>query len=187
MIPTKFTKYKPEYFSKGKRSIIYLFKKNNKKYIIKTKKSGIAAKDPLKNEAKFLKILNKHKIGPKYMTSGKNYVVYKFVKGKFFVDYLETSKNPKIIKDILKQCRTLDKLKINKKEMHHPIKHIIIDKKPVMIDFERCYYTKKPKNVTQFCQFLLVKKLVKKTLIKTLKEYKNNESDENFKKILKLI
>ena len=51
--------------------------------------------------------------------------------------------------------------------MHHPVKHIIIGKnrKPVLIDFERCRKTEKPKNVTQFCQFLignLVRELLSK-------------------------
>lgn len=188
MIPENFIKYRPKRFSRGRRSTIYLFKKGNRKYIIKTKKKGISAKDPMKNEAKFLKILNKHNMGPKYITSGKNYVVYEFVKGKFFVDYLKTSRNPKkIIKDVLKQCRILDKLKINKKEMHHPIKHILIYKKPVMIDFERCYYAEKPKNVTQFCQFLRLNNLIEPRMIPILKEYKKNENNENFKKILKLV
>jgi len=76
----------------------------------------------------------------------------------------------KIIKNILEQCRIMDKLKINKKEFHKPIKHIIVYKnKPVMIDFERCYYAEKPKNVTQFCQFIssgVVMELLEKKAIK---------------------
>jgi len=191
MIPKEFVKYKPKYFSHGKRSIIYIFKKGAKNYVIKTKKQGIGAKDPISNEAKFLKLLNRYKTGPKYLTSGKNYVVYEFVKGEFFVDWIKTvdKKSVKrIITDILRQCRTLDKLKINKKEFHKPIKHIIISKnKPVMIDFERCYYTENPKNVTQFCQFLLLINKIKPEAIEILKKYKENESEGNFKKILKII
>ena len=191
MIPKEFIKYKPEYFSHGKRSVIYLFKKGTKSYVIKTKKQGIGAEDPISNESKFLKLLNKYKIGPKYLTSGKNYVVYGFIKGEFFIDWIKTNKEKdvkKIIKNILLQCRIMDKLKINKKEFHKPIKHIIISKNnPVMIDFERCYYTENPKNVTQFCQFLLLINKIKPESIKVLKKYKENESEENFKKILDLI
>ena len=191
MIPKEFTKYKPKYFSHGKRSIIYIFKKGTKNYVIKTKKQGIGAEDPISNEAKFLKLLNRYKIGPKYLTSGKNYVVYEFIKGKFFVDWIKTNKEREIkniIKKILLQCRIMDKLKINKKEFHKPIKHIIISKnKAVMIDFERCYNTEKPKNVTQFCQFLLSINKIKPEAIDLLKEYKKDESEKNFKKILDLI
>jgi len=56
-----------------------------------------------------------------------------------------------------------------------------------MIDFERCYYTEKPKNVTQFCQFLLLINKIKPEAIEILKKYKKDESEENFKRILKAI
>jgi len=191
MVPRGLMKYKPEYLAKGKRSEVYTLKISNKLYAVKVKKEDIGAKNTVENEAKFLKILNKYKIGPKFRNKGKNYIMYEFVKGEFFVDWIKKSskKNAvKIIKNILEQCRIMDKLKINKKEFHKPIKHIIVYKnKPVMIDFERCYYAEKPKNVTQFCQFLLLINKIKPEAIGTLKEYKKNESDGNFKKILKLI
>ena len=41
-----------------------------------------------------------------------------------------------------------------------PMNTFLIDKKPVLIDFERAYYTKKPKNLTQFCQFLMRLKII---------------------------
>jgi predicted Ser/Thr protein kinase len=54
----------------------------------------------------------------------------------------------------------MDVLGINKEEMHHPFKHIIVrDEKPVLIDFERCHYTEKQQNVTQFVQYLTSKKI----------------------------
>jgi len=191
MFPKELMKYKPEYLAKGKRSEVYVIKVDNKLYAVKVKKEGIGAKNTVKNEAKFLKILNKYNIGPKFKNKGKNYIMYEFVKGEFFVGWIKnkTRKNiVKIIKNILLQCRIMDKLKINKKEFHKPIKHIIIYKnKPVMIDFERCYYSGKPKNVTQFCQFLLLMNKIKPEAIEILKEYKENESDSNFNKIVKLI
>lgn len=187
MIPLKYKKYKPILFDSGKRSLIYKFKKGNKVFIIKSKKPNSEAKGRMENEAKFLKILNKHKIGPKLIDYGKNYLVYEFIKGEFFPDYIKTNNSKKIILNVLEQCRILDKLKINKKEMHHPVKHIIIfNNKPKMIDFERCYYTDNPKNVTQFCQYLMLinNKLKNPKFFKILKEYKNDQSDKNFKKII---
>ncbi len=181
-----------EYFSKGKRGKIYLIK-------------DIAMKKSLaihtKNEVKFLKILNKYDIGPRLISSGKDYFKYKFVKGKFILDYFNLNNKNKIKKvmiNVLKQCRILDKLKINKLEMHNPYKHIIINKKVVMIDFERCYYTNKPKNVTQFSQFLISRnvndifrkkkiKINKNNLIKILKVYKKNYSEKEFNNILNII
>tara|TARA_Y100000034_G_scaffold124469_1_gene172682 strand:- start:1387 stop:1935 length:549 start_codon:yes stop_codon:yes gene_type:complete len=174
-----------KYLTKGKRGKIYVEK-------------GIAMKKSLpkrvKNESSWLRILNKYNIGPKLLSVKKNYFKYKFVEGDFILDYFN-SNNPKpIIINVLKQCRVMDKLKINKLEMHNPYKHIIIrNKKPVMIDFERTYKTDKPKNVTQFCQFLMSKrvqditkyKINKKELISILKTYKKNQTEVNFNRIIK--
>ena len=88
-----------KYFSKGKRGRIYLIKN------MAMKKS---LPRHIKNEVKFLKILNKHNIGPKLISSGKNHFKYRFVKGKFILDYLNESNKVKIKKvlvKILKQCR----------------------------------------------------------------------------------
>tara|TARA_Y100000310_G_scaffold343864_1_gene453562 strand:- start:5302 stop:5889 length:588 start_codon:yes stop_codon:yes gene_type:complete len=182
-------------FDHGKRSVIYTGKYKNTKVAIKVKKQFIQAKKVIQNETKYLKLLNKHKIGPKFILSNNTMVVYKFIDGPFFIDWLKTSKNPKpMIKKILLQCRTLDKLKINKKEFTRPLKHIIIEKgKPIFIDFERCYKTKNPKNVTQFCQFLTSKNLKpyfnleRKEILPLVRKYKESQTETNFKKILKSI
>lgn len=181
-------------FAKGKRGLIY--KQGN--IITKVKNPKSKAINRIKNEAKYLKLLNKYKIGPKFVSFKKNKLKYYFVKGDFIVDFIKKNKKEKIIKvlkDILQQCHRMDKLKINKLEMHHPVKHIIIDKKPVLIDFERCYKTNKPKNVTQFIQFIisnnlrneLLKKKVKinrNKFIKLAKDYKKDMNKKNLNKII---
>jgi len=174
---------KKQFFAKGKRSIVYLI---DNKYILKEHKNRFRAK----NEAKFLKILNKKGIGPKLISIKNKEITMECIKGERIIPCLENKKKTKrIIKNILNQCRTLDKLRINKYELKNPYKHILINKKPVQIDFERCKTTKNPKNTTQFCQFLTSKrikqitKINKKHLIKLLKEYKKSQTDKNFKEI----
>ncbi|MBS3134889.1 hypothetical protein J4406_00760 [Candidatus Woesearchaeota archaeon] len=173
------------YLTKGKRGKIYVEK-------------GIAIKKSLpervKNESSWLRILNRHGIGPKLIEVKKNYFKYKFIEGDFILNYFKLNNPERIIIDVLKQCRVMDKLKVNKLEMHNPHKHIIIrNKKPVLIDFERAYSSEKPKNVTQFCQFLMSRKVQmivkyninKKKLIKLLKGYKGNQTEKNFNSIVK--
>jgi putative serine/threonine protein kinase len=179
------------YLSRGKRGIIYKAIYKKQKVSIKTKLPSSDAKGRIKNEGKFLKILNKYKIGPELIKSGKNYLMYRYIEGEFLPDFLDREtdkeKKKKIIIKILKQIRILDKLKINKLEFIRPLKHIFIkNEKITMIDFERCYYTDSPKNVTQFCQFLINRKLIKKN-IKLLQQYKENQSEKNFKEILNTI
>jgi len=103
-----------------------------------------------------LKILNKHKIGPRIIEIGEDYFCYEFIKGETLKDFLKNKKNyKKVLENIMHQCEIMDELKINKEEMHKPLKNIIIKNKiPVIIDFERCHFTSRPKNVNQFKEFL---------------------------------
>ena len=71
--------------------------------------------------------------------------------------------------------------------MQNPYKHILIKGKKVkMIDFERCYYNDKPKNVTQFCQFIRnrLMKVNNSKFKKLLQNYKKKQSEKNYKEIL---
>ena len=170
-----------EYFAKGKRSSVYIGNYRKKKIIVKKSKRA-------KIEAKWIKLLNKHKIGPKFIFLGKNYLIYEFVKGERILDYKGNIKI--VVKEVLEQCRKMDELGINKKEMQNPYKHILIDKDVKMIDFERCYYSKKVKNVTQFCQFIrnkIFRNLDNKKLVEILKEYKKNPNEKNYSLILRFL
>ena len=140
--------------------------------------------------------MNKKKIGPKLLLYDKDYFVYGFIEGIGILDFIKTSSKKtiiKIIKNLLNQLFVMDQLKINKEEMSHPHKHIIIDKKskphlidakkskisgisktvPVLIDFERCRKTVKPSNVTQFCDYLISDNILKTLKIKNIKINKN--------------
>ena len=164
-----------KFLAKGKRSKVYSGVLNNKKVALKfTSRAD--------KEASWLKLLNKKGIGLRYIFHNKDALVYEFVDGIRIIDYIKKEKRDLVIKvlvNVLKQCLELDKLKINKLEMHNPYKHVLIGKKVVLIDFERCYKTKKPKNVTQFCQFMMSK------LDKLLKEKKINIDRVRFQSLLK--
>ena len=94
----------------------------------------------------------------------------------------------------------MDKLRINKQEMSHPQKHIIIEKSnnPALIDFERCKYTLNPSNVTQFCDFLSSTNIIatlknykinidKNELINEAIQYKKHQNNKNFNDIIKIL
>ncbi len=180
-----------EYLAKGKRGIIYTGMLNGEKVSIKKKHPDSEAIGRIKNEAKFLKILNKYDVGPKLVKTGKDFIVYIYVEGDFLPEFLEKEKSKekkrKVLVSILKKARTLDKLKINKLEFTRPLKHILIKyPKVTILDFERCYYTEHPKNVTQFSQYLIKNNLMEND-IKVFQNYKENQTEKNFKEILKLI
>jgi len=186
-----------QYLAQGKRGIVYTGKYRKKKIAIKTKKPESEAIGRIKNEVKFLKILNKHKIGPKLLMHNNNWLAYNFISGVFIKDWLPKAKKTEIkrvLKSVFKKCFKMDQLKINKEEMHHPLKHVIIGKSIKMIDFERARYTKDPKNVSQFCQFVMSLKFVlakkgikvkKDKIICLAKNYKKNLNSASFNAVLK--
>ncbi|MBW2992844.1 methyltransferase, partial [Candidatus Woesearchaeota archaeon] len=173
-------------FAKGHRGIIWKAKLKNKNIAVKSKLPESKAMGNIQREAEWLKILNKKGIGPKLLMADKDFFCYEFVEGVFIKDFIKKADKQKIrsvLKEVLKQCHTLDKLKINKEEMHHPTKHIIIGKKITLIDFERANKTIKPHNTTQFCQYiinqrnLLNKKgfeISRENMIKLAKSYKES-------------
>jgi HemK-related putative methylase len=177
------------YFTKGHRGMLFTGKYKNKKVTIKAKLPESKAEGRIANEAKWLKRLNKSGIGPKIVMSNRDYFAYWFVEGDFIADFIgkSTKKAVKMVFEaVLKQCHKLDRIKVDKEEMHRPYKHILVKgNKPVLIDFERCHKSKKPKNVTQFLQFisssylemsLRLKRIYinRKILIRIAKEYKKS-------------
>jgi len=191
---------KLEYFAKGQRSLVYKANFKNQEVIIKVEKENIDAFNKIINEIKWLKELNKYNIGPKLISYGKDFFMAELIKGILFKEWiLEVSKEEilEMIGKILKQCRKLDELQVNKEEMHHPFKHIIIRyNEPIMIDFERCHTTLKPKNVTQFFQYLTSenisvilkqKEIIMGDTTELLQEYKQTYSEESFQKLLNLL
>jgi release factor glutamine methyltransferase len=200
------------YFTHGKRGTIFTGTIDKSKFVkkfiatkkdiikvgIKIKREESKAVHRIENEAKWLERLNKETIGPQLLFSGENHLVYQFVDGKFILDWLKdaTQKEAKsVLLDVLQQCYTMDKIGVNKEEMHHPLKHIVINSwnQPVMLDFERCHNTENPHNVTQVVEFIcrLHKELVKKGFTFSVeklrglaKEYKETK---DLKKLVKAI
>jgi putative serine/threonine protein kinase len=211
-----------KYFAKGKRGMVYLAKWKGKTVIVKRANPSSLTVEGLmvSKEAEFLRIANKHNIGPRLYYATSNEIGMEYIKGDRILDFLakaDAKQIKTIINKTLQQCRSMDELGINKRELTNPYKHIIIRKKriqgsgmvalePVMIDFERCQYTQKPKNVTQFLQFLGSGLVVNALSINRLynkkgfklsvkpdyfwliaKEYKNNQTTQSFNRILKAV
>ena len=189
-------KFKPKEYllAQGHRGKIYTFNKG--KYIRKVPINSSKESINIENEAKFNKLLNKHKIAPKFISYDKktDSLTRVFIEGVRINDYLVAHDKKEILyilKKVFIQLLKMDELKINKFEMTNPYKHIIIDKKgnPYLIDFERCRFTEQPKNVTQFLQYItsgnittLFKKkkinIDKTKVVQLSKQYKHSYNKE---------
>lgn len=146
-----------KFFAKGKRGYIYKGQYEGRKVAVKAQSPESEA-DRIGFEVKYLEVLNKHDIGPQLLFSGKDYFCYVFVESERIVDYIEKAEKKDILKvfrEVFRQLHVMDELGISKEEMHHPVKHVLVGEKVVLIDFERAHYTEKPQNITQFCQFMI--------------------------------
>ncbi|MEK6951616.1 MAG: hypothetical protein AABX29_01240 [Nanoarchaeota archaeon] len=171
-------------YAKGKRTEVYkIFN-----FIIKVKRKDSKAISSIKNEGTWLKKINKYAIGPRLYYFNDKFLICKFIKGDRILDYFKKvglNEKEKVVREVLRQCRILDKLKVDKFEMHHPLKHVIVGRRIVLIDFERCKYSERPKNVTGFCQFLNNYYRKIDNLKEILKKYKESYSDEDFDEIVR--
>ncbi len=168
-----------KFFAKGKRSEVFVG-------FMKKKKVAVKISNRAEIEGRWLKLLNKKGIGPKLIKVKKDMLIYEFIEGRRIGDCLKDKSSKNIIKKVLRQCRILDRLKINKKELVNPYKHILINKsKVVMIDFERCHKVDRGKNITQFCEYLMRNKiLARKKITPLLKDYKKKQTGKSFRRIL---
>ncbi|HLC90230.1 MAG TPA: HemK2/MTQ2 family protein methyltransferase [Candidatus Nanoarchaeia archaeon] len=161
------------YFTHGKRGSIFRGeidrsklvkthfpgKKDIQQVIIKIKREESDAIGRIANEVKWLTALNLYNIGPRLLFSGEGYFVTSFIEGMFIMEWIASHRSAevkKVLHNVLQQCFVMDTKKVNKEEMHHPLKHIVVDpnNRPILLDFERCAHAEKPHNVTQFIEFI---------------------------------
>lgn len=146
---------KVKYLTKGKHSMILDGEYKDKKCIIK-----IGEYKDIQIENLFLEKLQDESFIPELYTYENEFTIREKLEGKTIKEFLESTKSKiqtlKVLDKCLNATQRLDELGINKFEMTNPYKHIYIDEKlnVKFIDFERCIYTPKPKNMTQFFQYL---------------------------------
>ena len=187
-----------KYFTHGHRGVLFRGMLHGKNVVIKAENPSSTAINRVKNETRWLKILNRHGIGPKLLKESPEFFVYGYIEGEFIEPFIKKSSRAtikKILLDLFRQMYILDRLNADKEEMHHPHKHVIISKKkPVLVDFERMHKVHSPKNATQFCQYLLSSHLTeilaekkiyidKMKFIALAKAYKRNMATSSLKKI----
>ncbi|RMX65220.1 hypothetical protein KXD40_005101 [Peronospora effusa] len=199
------------FFARGKRGVLYAgeLRLNDKPVVAKLAADTTFA-ESVTLEARWLQVVNRMGIGAKLIDSGSGWFLCERLEGKNVVEFLgqdhkvTTPANARwVIREMLCQCFSMDLMGVNKEEMTHPHRHIIVHRsmqlpgnwRCTFIDFEKCSSSKKPKNVTQLCQFLssprmialLASKHVKFDILKlrqSTKRYKQNLSTHTFSAIM---
>jgi len=166
-----------------------------------------ADRNEMFHEAEMLTKANTVNVGPKMLKTSKNFLLMQLVEGQHFPELIQKTEPEdrnriiSVIRDVLEQCYRLDEAGLDHGELSTAPKHIIIDQedRAYLIDFETSSIERRTANVTSMCQYLFMGsqtahiveeklgKQDKKQLIKTLREYKQMKTRENFVKVLETI
>lgn len=162
-----------------------------------------ASRKELQHEANMLKLANSVDVGPKFHSVSKNCLLMELIDGNLLPFWLESFNKKRVVKNVfrnlLEQCKQLDKIGLDHGELSKAPKHIIINKKmkPYIVDYETASNTRIVSNVTSICQFLFLSHgpvaiaaskifgdLDGRKIIQALKKYKTKKTKENFKLVL---
>ena len=190
---------------KGYVGIVVLGKIGRKKVAVKIRRNDSPRKN-LKKEAELLKITNQLNVGPKLVDFSKNFLVMEYLEGKKIRDWVANLKKNGssqqlkiVIKKILEDCYSLDRIGLDHGELSNISKHVIIGNKTTIIDFESSSTDRKVSNVTSATQALCIgsgiSKIIgriykipkKEEMISVLRKYKREQTRDSFEKLLDVL
>lgn len=191
---------------KGYVGIVVLAKRKNKLVAVKIRRTDSQRKE-MKSEAKLLEMANLSKVGPRLITSSKNFIIMEYLSGKKIGEWINelkgkgsTAKLKSVIRKTLEDCYNLDEIGLDHGELSNISKHVIINKsKATIIDFESSSTNRKVSNVTSATQGIFIgsgisnsiKKIYKipqkEKMVKVLRDYKHDPTRKNFDEILKIL
>ncbi|MGI9566156.1 MAG: serine/threonine protein kinase [Nitrosopumilus sp.] len=191
---------------KGYVGVVVLAKKGNKKVALKIRRTDSQRKE-MKNESILLRLVNSVNIGPKMYAASKNFLVMEYLEGVKISEWINslhgagsTKRLKSTIADILEDCYRLDQIGFDHGELSNISKHVIVgESKSSLIDFESSSTKRRPSNVTSITQAIFIgsgiakkvqkiyKNPSKEKIIESLKEYKQEKTQESFEKLLKVL
>ncbi|KAL4118242.1 hypothetical protein KRP22_012727 [Phytophthora ramorum] len=198
------------FFARGKRGVLYAGElRSDAGPVVAKLAADATSAGSVTLEARWLRVVNRMGIGARLLDAGNGWFLCERLEGKNVVEFLGESDQATtpanalwVVREMLCQCFAMDLMGVNKEEMTHPHRHIIVHRSTqqwrcTFVDFEKCSSTKKPKNVTQLCQFLssprmvalLTRKRVACDVLKLrqcTKRYKQNISTQTFGDIMRV-
>ena len=191
---------------KGCVGIVAIAYKKNERIAIKIRRVD-ADRMRMQHEAEMLKKANVVNVGPNLLDVSDNFLIMEFIEGILLPQWVNTlrgketkSRVQRVLRAVLEQSWSLDKLGLDHGELSRAPKHIIVDanEKPWIVDFETASVNRKVSNVTSICQYLFIGSQIAKTiqkklgkidrtkLIQALRKYKQKRTRGSFKKILRI-
>jgi len=190
---------------KGYVGVVVLGKIGRKKVAVKIRRNDSPRKN-LKKEAELLGMTNQYNVGPKLVGFSKNFLVMEYLEGKKIGDWVTSLKKKGsssqlkvVIKKILEDCYSLDRIGLDHGELSSIPKHVIIGNKTTIIDFESSSTERKVSNVTSATQALCIgsgiSKIIgsickipkKEKMISVLRRYKKEQTRDSFDNLLDVL
>ena len=191
---------------KGYVGVVVLAKKGSKQVALKIRRTD-SQRNEMRNEAVLLKLANSVNVGPKMFVVSKNFLVMEYLEGIKIIEWVNALKGKgsvkklkSTIRNVLEDCYRLDQIGLDHGELSNISKHVIVGKtKSTLIDFESSSTKRRPSNVTSITQAIFIgsgiakkvqkiyKNPSKVKIIKALKQYKQEKTQVNFEKLLKIL
>ncbi len=155
-----------------------------------------SARVSVEHEASILKIVNSIGIGPRLFDYTKHMLMIEFIDGLLIKKWLAIDKpyeyTKEVIRDLLKQCYTLDLIGVDHGELSNMYRHVIISgNRACIIDFESASIRRRVNNLTSAMQYLFLSNSIirvdRSRLIKMLRDYKHDINEIAFHTLLELI
>lgn len=155
-----------------------------------------SARSSVEHEASILKLVNDIRIGPRLIDYTKHILMMEFIDGLLIKEWLTIAKpyeyTKEVIKNILKQCYTLDVIGVDHGELSNMYRHVIISgSRACIIDFESASMHRRVNNLTSAMQYLFLSNNImhidRPRLIGMLRDYKHGRSERVFHTLLELI
>lgn len=164
-----------------------------------------ADRENMTHEAAMLEIANGVNVGPKMMGFTRDFIIMEKLEGPYFGEWVRTYNGSleeflRMVRDILWKVFKLDQIGLDHGELSKIRRHIIVhESEPRLIDFESSSIDRKVQNVTSTVQSMFLNHRFARVmeewtdipesnkLIEYLRDYKENMSEANFFRILRLL
>jgi len=153
------------------------------------------------DEARLLRTANSVNVGPRLITATRNFLAMELFKGEPLFKWAQIRRERRairfVIRRLLLDCFKLDSIGLDHGELSRAPKNVLIglDGSACIVDFETASTSRRVANVTSLLQYFMFGQLSrkigarrlfknKKSLVKALAAYKQDNSVTNFHKIL---
>jgi putative serine/threonine protein kinase len=165
-----------------------------------------ADRPSMTNEGKLLRLANSVNVGPRLITATKNFLAMEVFNGLPLSKWAETQTAndgrtvKRLLEKLLHSCFRLDAVGLDHGELSHAPKNVLVSPRGVgcIVDFESASTVRRVANVTSLLQYFLFGRISRtihaprifprrRQMLKSLTEYKQQPSVENFNRILAVL